>query len=171
MWSLFMTTLFKNFLLTYNWLTVLISAIQKSDLHMYAFFMFLSIVVSPGILNLVPLLFIRSECKSLHLLSANSQSSPPANPFPIITTSLFSTPVSLFPFPRQLHLCRVRFHVWVMSTWYFLSLSNLHYFVMIISSCFHVAAHKIISFLLWLSSVPLYICTTSSLSICLPMDI
>ena len=42
---------------------------------------------------------------------------------------------------------------------------------MIISSCIHVAANGIISFfLLWLSCIPLYICTTT-LSIHLSMDI
>ena len=32
---------------------------------------------------------------------------------------------------------------------------------MIISSCIHVAANDIISFFVWLSSIPLYICTKS----------
>ena len=36
---------------------------------------------------------------------------------------------------------------------------------MIISSCIHVAANGIISFFLWLTSIPLFICTTFSLSI------
>ena len=35
----------------------------------------------------------------------------------------------------------------------------------IISRSIHVAANGIISFFLWLSNIPLYICTTSSLSI------
>ena len=42
---------------------------------------------------------------------------------------------------------------------------------MIISGSIHVAANGIISFFLWLSSIPLYLYTTSSLSVHLSMDI
>ena len=42
---------------------------------------------------------------------------------------------------------------------------------MIIFGSIHVAANGIISFFLWLSNSPLYIYTTSSLSIHLSMDI
>jgi len=41
----------------------------------------------------------------------------------------------------------------------------------ITSSCIHVAANGIISFLLWLSDIMLHACTTSSLSIHLLMSI
>ena len=50
----------------------------------------------------------------------------------------------------------------------FLCLTSLS---MIVSRSIHVAANGIISFFLWLSNIPLYICTTSSLSIPLLMDI
>ena len=42
---------------------------------------------------------------------------------------------------------------------------------MIIFRAIHVAADGIISFFLWLSRIPLYVCTTSSLSIHLLMEI
>ena len=42
---------------------------------------------------------------------------------------------------------------------------------MIISRFIHVAAHGITSFFLWLSSIPLYICTTFALPISLLVDV
>ena len=52
-----------------------------------------------------------------------------------------------------------------------LSLSDLTLLSMIISVSIHVTADGIISFSLWLSSIPLYICTTSSLPIHPSVDI
>ena len=49
-----------------------------------------------------------------------------------------------------------------------LTLSDLLY---LIARSIYDAANGIVSFFLWLSSVPLYICTVSSLSIPLSMDI
>ena len=54
--------------------------------------------------------------------------------------------------------------------WYFSFSFWLTSLSMIISSCIHVAANGIFPSFLWLSSIPLYICTTS-LSIHLLMDI
>ena len=42
---------------------------------------------------------------------------------------------------------------------------------MTLSRSIHVPANDTISFLFWLSNIPLYVCTTSSLSIALLMDI
>ena len=51
-------------------------------------------------------LLIHSKCKSLHLLTPNSQSISPI-PQPLAITSLFSMSTSLFLFSRQVHLCYV----------------------------------------------------------------
>ena len=51
-----------------------------------------------------------------------------------------------------------------------LSLSDMLHLDMVISRSINVAANGIL-FFLWLSSIPLYICTTTSLSIHLSMDI
>ena len=62
-----------------------------------------------------------------------------------------------------------RFHMSVISHNVCLSLSYL--LSMITSGCTHAAANGIILLFLWLSSIPLYIHTVSSLSVHLPMDI
>ena len=41
---------------------------------------------------------------------------------------------------------------------------------MVISRSIHVGANSIISFFLWPSNIPLYVCTTSSLSTSLSAD-
>ena len=46
----------------------------------------------------------KPKCKSLHLLTPNSQSIPPSLPSPLASTRLFSMPVSLFLFCRYVHL-------------------------------------------------------------------
>ena len=53
-------------------------------------------------------LLIHSKCNSLHLLTPNSPSIPLPfpSPFPLATTSLFSS-VSLFLFCREVRLCHI----------------------------------------------------------------
>ena len=116
------------------------------------------------------LVFIHPVYNSLHLLTANSQSFPPSLPSPLAITSLFSMSVSLFLFHREAHLYYILDSTY---RWYICYLSFsfwLTSFSMIISRSISVAANGIISFFLWLSSIPLYIYTTS-LSIPLLMDI
>ena len=57
--------------------------------------------------------------------------------------------------------------MWYHMMFVFLYLADLS---VIISKSFHVVANDIISIFLWLSNIPLYVCTMSSLSIPLLMD-
>ena len=52
-------------------------------------------------------MFIRPVSNSLHLLTPNSHSIPPASPSSLATTSLFSVSVSLFPLHREVRLCHI----------------------------------------------------------------
>ena len=63
-----------------------------------------------------------------------------------------------------------RFHIYVISYGICLSLSVIA-LSMIMSRSIHVATNGIILFFLWLNNISVYICTTSSLSIHLLMDI
>ena len=93
--------LFNEILLIDN--VVLISAVQQSDsfIHIYtSFLIFFSIMVYHRILSRVPvlyskaLLFIHPIYNSLHLLTPNSQSTPPHPPSSLASTSRFSMSVS-----------------------------------------------------------------------------
>ena len=106
------------------------------------------------------LLFIHSKCNSLHLLTLNSQSIPPPSPLLLgkhtsvlyVHESVSSLQIGSFgPY--------FRFHTEVISYGICLFLTSLS---MRISSCLHVAANGFILFFLWLSSIPLSICATSS---------
>ena len=84
---------------------------------------------------------------------------------------IFQDCVSLFMFCKWLHL-----YLFVDSTykWYhmmFVFLCLIASLSMKISKSIHVAANDIIYSFLWLKNTLLYICTTSSLSIPLSMDI
>ena len=125
---------------------------------------------------------------SLHLLNPNFKFFPPLSL--LATTNLFTLSVSLLLFPRLVHLCRILDSTYVISDGICRSLSD-NSFSIIVSSCIYVATNGIISFLflflanglisflflflilffLWPKSIPLYICTTSSLFINLLMDI
>ena len=104
----------------------------------------------------------------------DSQSSPLAfflffsYPTRLATTNLFSTFVILVCFTDRficviLQIPQRSDNIWYLFFWH-VSLN------MIISSCIHITTNSIISFL-WLSRIPLYICTTSSLSVHLLMDL
>ena len=136
--------------------------------HTYILFLILSsIMFYPKKLDIVPnyvhktSLFIHSKCNHLYVLTPNSQSIPHPPPSPLAITSLFSMSVSLFLFCRQIHLHHIldSTYKWYYIVFVFLFLTSLS---MRISSCICVAAYGIVLFFLWLSSIPLYICTTSS---------
>ena len=80
----------------------------------------------------------------------------PSPLLPVVNVSLFSTSVStkqaLFLFCKLVHVC------------HFLDSTRLTSLSMKISRSVHVAASGIISFFFMADSIPLYICTTSSLS-------
>ena len=116
---------------------------------------FISIIVYHRIMSMcytvlcvcsMTLLFIHAIYNSLHLLTPTShftspQAPPPWQPPP----SLFSMPVTLFLFHRQVHLCpsldsTYDWYSDICFSFWLISLS------MIISSCIHVAANHIILF-------------------------
>ena len=73
-------------------------------------FFFFSVMVYYRILNIFPVLysrtlFVHPICKSLQLLTPNSQSTPPTPPLP--TTSLVSILLRSFPFCRYIHLYHI----------------------------------------------------------------
>ena len=98
---------------------------------------------------------------------------PPTTPLsPMVSIHLFSTSVSLFLLCKQDHLYHFSsFHIYVLIYDIFFSLSDLLHSVLQflgLSTSFQMTQFR--SFL-WLSNIPLYICTTSSLFIPLLMDI
>ena len=115
-------------------------------------------------------LFIHSINTSLHLLIPNSQSNLLPCPTPLETTDVCSVFLILFLFHRWVHLRHIldSTYKWYDMVFLFFWLTSLSR-TLIISSCIPVAADGIISSFLWLSSIPLYICTTPSLSIHLSM--
>ena len=86
----------------------------------------------------------------MHLITPISPSFPPLSFSSLATTSLFSLSVSLFLFHRYVHLCHILDSTFKYFSFWIPSLS------MIISRSIHIAANGIISFFLWLSSIPLY---------------
>ena len=127
---------------------------------------FLTIVPCTIQLDLVT----HSTYNSLHLLTPDSHSIPPLPFFPLATVSLFSMSMTLFLFYSLILLCYSLDStcMWYHMVFVFVFLTS---FSKIISRSICVTAGGIISFFLWLSSIPLYICTTSSLATHLSMDI
>ena len=130
-----------------------------------------------------PLLFI--ECNSLYytvgpclfILSIKvyiCQSQLPTisfpNPSALPMTSLFSMSMILFLFYRQGHLCHISASTckWYHMVFVFVFLTSL---TTIISSCIHVVQVALFCSFLMTDSIPLYICTISSLSFHLLIDI
>ena len=70
--------------------------------------------------------------------------------------------------PSQQNILTILFKNGYLLCYFFLYFASLS---MTISRSIHAAANGIISFFLWPSNIPLYICTTSSLSIPLLMGI
>ena len=74
-------------------------------------------------------------------------------------------------FCKEVHLyCFINIPVYKQYHMVFISLC-LTSLSVTVSRFIHVAANGIILFFLWLGSIPLYVCTTSSLSIPLSMEI
>ena len=105
---------FFNILFKYSWFIELCSFLPFSEviqLYICIFFSYFFIMVYQRILNVVPcaiqwtLLFIHPVYTDLHLLIPNSQSFLP-HPS-LATTSPFSMSMSLFLFPRYVHLCQI----------------------------------------------------------------
>ena len=90
----------------------------------------------------------------------------------LVSIRLFSTSVSQFLPCKPVHLYHFsRFHVYALIYDIYFSLSDLlHSVWQSLGPSTSLQMTQFHSFL-WLSNIPLYICTTSSLSICLPMGI
>ena len=89
---------------------------------------------------------------------------------PLMSIRLFSTSVSQFLPCKSVHLYHFsRFHIYVLIYGICFSLSDLLHSVW--QSLDPSTSQQMMQFrsFLWLSNIPLYICTTSSLSICLSM--
>ena len=98
---------------------------------------------------------------------------PPASRFPpLVSICLFSTSLSLFLPCKPVHLYHFsRFHIYALIYNICFSLSDLLHSVW--QSLDPSTSQQMTHFhsFLWLSNIPLYICTTSSLSIRLSMGI
>ena len=99
--------------------------------------------------------------------------SPPPHRFPrLVSMCLFSTSVSQFLPYKLVHLYHFsRFHIHALTYDICFSLSDLLHSVwqsLDSSTSLQMTQFR---FFLWLSNIPLYVCTTSSLSICLSMGI
>ena len=91
---------------------------------------------------------------------------------PLVSILLFSTSVSLFLPCKPVHLYHFsRFHIYALIYDICFSLSDwLHSVWPSLGPSTSLQMTQFHSFL-WLSNIPLYMCTTSSLSICLSMGI
>ena len=157
-------------LLKYGYNVVSVSKVQQRDsvIHAYILFCILFLYGNWILLDVLHrrALLIHSTCNSLHLLIPNSRS---IRPSPSLgNTGLFPVSVSLFLFCRWVRLCRSLDSTY---TWYHITVLCLTSLWMLISRSIHVAVNSIISSFLRPSNIPLYKCTTSSLSIHLFMDI
>ena len=120
-----------------------------------------------------PMLYSQFLLSILYIVVCMHQSQYPnlsLLPYPLVIISLFSTSVILLLFCKQVHLCP--FFLYSIYERYCdicLSVSDFLYSVSITRSSY-VAANGI-SYFSWLNNIPLYICTTSPLSIPLLIDI
>ena len=91
---------------------------------------------------------------------------------PLVSIRLFSTSVSLFLPCKPVHLCHFsRFHIYALTYNICFYLSDLlHSVWQSLDPSMSLQMTQFRSFL-WLSNTPLYICTTTSLSIHLSMGI
>ena len=133
---------------------------------MHTFFLF-----HYRVLNIIPVLYIKtllfthSKNSSLYLPTPHSQSIPVPQPQSLWQPQVWSLWVcccfvnrficAMFQSP---HISDI---IWYLSLSFWLSSLS-----MIISSCIHVAANGIILFFFMSQYISLYICTTTSLSIC-----
>ena len=154
----------------YRWLTMLyIFLYCTGNLYTYiqSFKILFSIMVYHRIMNIVlyirTLLFIHSKWKSLHIHTTSNHPSP--SPPPLGShKSVFYVYESVSVLQINSFVSYFRFHIWVKSYDICLSLSDLLHLVwqFLGPSMLHQMA--LLHSFLWLSSIPLYICTTSSLS-------
>ena len=100
-----------------------------------------------------------------------SQSIPPTSPS--VSIHLFFMSVSLFLLCKYVHLYHFsRFHIYALIyEFVFLFLTYFIPYDMTDSVSIHISTNEQFCSGLWLSSIPLYICTTSSLPINLSLNI
>ena len=112
------------------------------------------------------MLFICFIHSNIYMLLPDSCFIPHPHHSPLVTMFVFSVCESIYFISKFICI------TFLASTykWYHMIFVFVISLRMIISGCIHVAANGIISFFLWPSNTPLYICTASSLSIHLSMD-
>ena len=122
---------------------------------------------------LISYLFYTHQC--IHVnpnLPIHHITNPPTPLSPLMSIRLFSTSVSLYLPCKPVHLYHFsRFYIYVLIYDICFSLSDLlHYVWQTLgpSTSLHLTQFR--SFL-WLSNIPLYVCNTSSLTICLTVGI
>ena len=153
---------------------MLVSGVQQSDLviHIHIFLLF-QILFPHKLLQNIEYSFLRytiDPCwlSALHVVVCICQSQPPnSSPSPIsplVSTSLPSKSMSLFLFSKLVHLHHFfRFHACDII-WY-LSFSDLLHLVWSSLCPSMLLQMTLCHCVLWLRNIPLYTCTTSSLSI------
>ena len=145
-------------------------------LHIVSFFFFLNFIffifLYSRFLLVINFIYI-GEYMSIPISQFITPPPPPPRLFPpLVSICLFSTSVSLFLPCKPVHLYHFsRFHVYALIYSICFSLSDLlHSVWQSLDSSTFLQMTQFRSFL-WLSNIPLYICTTSSLSIRLSMGI
>ena len=148
-----------------------ISPVQWSNpsihTYIYTFFFSYNLLCSNLKLYTVSVVYsmmplpIHSKCNSFHLPSQNSLSIP-FSPYTLENTSLFSMFMIYLNFVHMI-ICDI-FYIPHISdfTWYLSFSFRPTALSMSISSSIHVATNGIIFSFLWLNSIQLYMCTTSS---------
>ena len=152
--------------------------VNQPDIHtqppLLFFFRFLPIQVTIEhqvkllVLYSKPSLAIHSTQSNMYIVNPNLPISP-THPFPAWYPYICSLPsVSLSLLCKQVHLYHFsRFYIYVLMYVNYICFSSL---CMTLSRYIHISANGTVLFLLWLSNIPLYTCTTSSLSISLLID-
>ena len=147
---------------------ILVAQPSDSAMHLYTFFFTSpSTAVYPRTLSVAPCA-THQDCvypSCIHELASAKPRLPRLPSLPhLVTTSLFLCLCESGSI-LQIHLLvscfRVSSVIWYAS--FSVCLTSLR---MIISGCIHVPANSVIPSCLWLSNIPLYIHTTSSLFIC-----
>ena len=179
---MFIVALFFFFLFLFLMWTILKSLLNLSQycfyfifiLFIYLFFEFLNFIFLYSRSILVIYFIHISVYMSIPISQFIPSPRPATHPHfpPLVFIHLFSTSVSLFLPCKPVHLYHFsRFHIYVLIYNICFSLSGLlHSVWQSLGPSTSLQMTQFRSFL-WLSNIPLYICTTSSLSIHLSMDI